>query len=125
MQQFAGINTVMYYGATIANRILDGKSGTEHNVDSGDINGSEGSLDKLQKDIWLSCGFAFVNFVFTVVGIALVERVGRRRLVLGSLSAVSLCLATLGFAFRLGSMSLAITATLLYIAAFAPGMCWH
>ena len=72
-----------------------------------------------------SCGFAFVNFVFTVVGIALVERVGRRRLVLGSLSAVSLCLATLGFAFRLGSMSLAITATLLYIAAFAPGMCWH
>ena len=34
--------------------------------------------------IWLSAVVAFVNFLFTLVGVYLVERVGRRVLTLGS-----------------------------------------
>jgi SP family myo-inositol transporter-like MFS transporter 13 len=35
--------------------------------------------------IWLAAMTAGVNFVFTIVGVWLVERIGRRPLILGSL----------------------------------------
>ena len=36
--------------------------------------------------IWLAALTAFVNFIFTFVGLFLVDRIGRRPLTLGSLS---------------------------------------
>jgi len=36
--------------------------------------------------IWLAALTAFVNFIFTFVGLFLVDRIGRRPLILGSLS---------------------------------------
>jgi len=36
--------------------------------------------------IWLAALTAFINFVFTLVGVWLVERMGRRKLTLGSLT---------------------------------------
>ena len=36
--------------------------------------------------IWLSALTAFTNFIFTLVGLWLVEKIGRRRLTLGSIS---------------------------------------
>jgi len=36
--------------------------------------------------IWIAAGTAGVNFVFTLVGVWLVERIGRRQLILGSLT---------------------------------------
>lgn len=35
--------------------------------------------------IWLSAATAFTNFLFTLAGVWLVERVGRRKLTLGSI----------------------------------------
>lgn len=35
--------------------------------------------------IWLAAATAFTNFMFTLVGVWLVERVGRRKLTLGSI----------------------------------------
>ena len=35
--------------------------------------------------IWLSAGTAGINFVFTIVALFLVERLGRRKLIIGSL----------------------------------------
>lgn len=35
--------------------------------------------------IWLAAATAFTNFLFTLVGVWLVERVGRRKLTLGSI----------------------------------------
>lgn len=35
--------------------------------------------------IWLAAGTAGTNFLFTLVGVWLVERVGRRKLTLGSM----------------------------------------
>lgn len=77
-QQLAGINTVMYYSATILQM-----SGVQDD----------------QMAIWLAAGTAFTNFLFTLVGVWLVERVGRRRLTMASLlgTAVSLMVLAAGF----------------------------
>ena len=39
--------------------------------------------------IWLAAVTAGINFVFTIVGLYLVEKVGRRKLTLGSLAGES------------------------------------
>ena len=41
--------------------------------------------------IWLASATAATNFLFTLVGVWLVERVGRRKLTLGSLMGVCMC----------------------------------
>lgn len=54
-----------------------------------------------QTAIWLSAVTAFFNFVFTFVGLWMVERLGRRPLVLGSLFGVAAALMSLGLSFNL------------------------
>lgn len=49
--------------------------------------------------IWLAAAVAFGNFVFTIVGMVLVEKIGRRKLLLGSLALVTLSLFLIGGAF--------------------------
>ncbi|XP_076313507.1 proton myo-inositol cotransporter-like [Tachypleus tridentatus] len=77
-QQISGINTVMYYSATIIEM-----SGIKNETTV----------------IWLAAVTAGVNFICTFIGLALVERCGRRPLVLSSLGGVtaSLCLFAIGF----------------------------
>lgn len=79
-QQVAGINTVMYYSATIIQMA--------------------GFYDT-SKAIWLAAMVAGVNFLCTFLGLYLVEKVGRRRLTLGSLLGVVLSLAFLAVGFMI------------------------
>ena len=89
LQQMVGINTVMYYGATIVQ--MAGFSGAT-------------------TAIYANVGLAATNFLFTLVGLALVDRVGRRRLLLGSLAGVVVSLCALGGAFYVNeAMSLPST----------------
>ncbi|XP_073475786.1 proton myo-inositol cotransporter [Aquarana catesbeiana] len=81
-QQLAGINTVMYYSATILQM-------------SGVAN------DRLA--IWLASITAFTNFSFTLVGVWLVEKVGRRKLTLGSLTGTTMALIVLALGFLLSA----------------------
>ena len=76
----AGINTVMYYAAKIISMA--------------------GYSDNTQA-IWMSAGVASVNFLCTFVGLFLVERIGRRKLLLISLFGVVLSLAFLGVGFQI------------------------
>eukprot|EP00644_Phytophthora_capsici_P009280 jgi/Phyca11/563757/estExt2_Genewise1.C_PHYCAscaffold_130098 len=78
LQQLCGINTVMYYGATIIQLA--------------------GFTDPTTA-IWLSALVSFSNFIFTFVGIYLVDRKGRRLLTLGSLIGILLSLTALGASF--------------------------
>ncbi|KAF4036857.1 Sugar (and other) transporter [Phytophthora infestans] len=78
LQQLCGINTVMYYGATIIQ--LAG-------------------FTEPTTAIWLSALVSFSNFIFTFVGIYLVDRKGRRLLTLGSLIGIFLSLTALGASF--------------------------
>ncbi|KAG9510010.1 Proton myo-inositol cotransporter [Fragariocoptes setiger] len=79
IQQVSGINTVMYYTASIIE--MSGVYSKPH-------------------ALLLSSGTAFVNFVFTIVGYMLVERAGRRKLTLFSLFGVILSLFILGAGFQ-------------------------
>ena len=49
--------------------------------------------------IWLATIPAFGNFIFTILGLLLVDRIGRRKLLLGSSAGVILSLALLGAGF--------------------------
>ncbi|XP_024864787.1 proton myo-inositol cotransporter isoform X2 [Kryptolebias marmoratus] len=77
-QQLSGINTVMYYSATILQM-----SGVRD--------------DRLA--IWLAGLTTLTNFLFTLLGVWLVERVGRRKLTLGSILGTCLSLSLLAIGF--------------------------
>ena len=80
LQQMIGINTIMYYSVSI---LLQAHIGT------------------VQESIWLAVPVAAAQLVGCVLGGLLIDRVGRRPLVLASLVGVSLSLAAEGGAFLL------------------------
>ena len=51
--------------------------------------------------IWLTCIPSFGNFFFTLIGELLVDRIGRRKLILGSISGVILSLLAISGVFHL------------------------
>lgn len=84
VQQLTGINTVMYYSATIIQM--------------------SGVHDKTLA-VWFASITAMVNFLTSFIGLYLVEKIGRRLLTLGSLAGVILSLVILGIGFQVGSNS--------------------
>lgn len=82
-QQIAGINTVMYYGATIIQM---------------------SGVHDASKAIWLAAATSFVNFACSFVGMGLVEKIGRRLLTLLSLAGVIASLCVLAVGFQLADM---------------------
>lgn len=75
--QLGGINTVMYYGASIFTL-----AGASHVV-----------------AIWLSIGLAGCNFIGSLLGFRLTDKLGRRPLTMGSMFMVSISLMLIGCAF--------------------------
>ncbi|VFQ64864.1 unnamed protein product [Cuscuta campestris] len=109
-QQLTGINTVMYYSPTIVQM-----AGFRSN----------------QLALLISLIVALMNAVGTIVGIYLIDHIGRKKLVLTSLSGVIVSLVVLAGAFLLAPSSstsfglygwVAVVGLALYIAFFAPGM---
>ncbi|KAK8382803.1 hypothetical protein O3P69_011385 [Scylla paramamosain] len=79
-QQISGINTVMYYSASIITMA--------------------GITDK-SLAIWLSAATSSMNFFGTFLGLWLVERLGRRSLTLGSLLGTMLSLFVMALTFQM------------------------
>ncbi|KAK9725088.1 hypothetical protein RND81_05G121700 [Saponaria officinalis] len=99
-QQFTGINTVMYYSPTIVQM-----AGFRSN----------------QLALLLSLIVAGLNAAGTVLGIYLIDHVGRRPLTLVSLSGVFASLVILAVSFFLQSTgALAVVGLALYIIFFSP-----
>ncbi|WCJ41392.1 inositol transporter 1 [Euphorbia peplus] len=109
LQQFTGINTVMYYSPTIVQ-----KAGFSSN----------------QLALLLSLIVAAMNAAGTILGIYLIDNFGRTKLAISSLSGVIVSLLILAGAFFGQSYDptseiygwLAVLGLALYIAFFAPGM---
>jgi sugar porter (SP) family MFS transporter len=105
-QQVTGINTVIYYAPTIF---------------------KFAGLSSTSVAILASVGVGMVNVILTVVAMQLIDRVGRRPLLLVSLAGMSISLIVLGLAFRLPQLSgslgwIAVTSLMLYVGSFAVGL---
>jgi sugar porter (SP) family MFS transporter len=100
--QASGINTIIYFAPTILERTAFAAAAS----------------------ILATVGIGVVNVLMTVVGIALVDRVGRRPLLLSGIVGMALALVALGFVFFLAGLSgaqawVAVACLIVYIASFA------
>ncbi|RJL21731.1 sugar porter family MFS transporter [Bailinhaonella thermotolerans] len=103
-QQFAGINTIIYYAPTIME-------------DTG-LNASN--------SIVYSVIIGSINVVMTLVAMPLTDKAGRRRLLIISLTGMTISLIPLGLTFTKlhgsGASTIALVCILVYIASFAIGL---
>lgn len=104
-QQVTGINTVIYYAPTILESTGFGSIAS----------------------ILATVGIGVINVVMTVVAILLLDRVGRRPLLLGGMAGMFLMLVVLGGAFYLPGLGgvlgyVATGSLMLYVAFFAIGL---
>lgn len=101
VQQCGGINTIIYYAPTI--------------IEQTGLNASNA--------IFYSVAIGVINLVMTVVAIKMVDRVGRRPLILMSLGVMAVSVFLLGLSFMVGMTSvLTLLFMVVYIAAFAGGL---
>jgi MFS transporter, SP family, galactose:H+ symporter len=102
-QQITGINTVIYYAPTI--------------IQSAGIPSASGA-------ILATAGIGLVNVLMTIVAMWLIDRAGRRPLLLTGISGMIISLGVLGFVFRTHEPStglgwLAVLILMAYVASFA------
>jgi sugar porter (SP) family MFS transporter len=106
LQQITGINTVIYYAPMIF-----------------EFTGAKSA----SASILATIGVGVVNVAMTVVALLLVDRVGRRPLLLIGLAGMIIGLGVLGLAFQLPSLSgslgwIAEISLMIYVGAFAIGL---
>lgn len=105
-QQVTGINTVIYYAPTIF---------------------QFAGFKSASSAILATLGVGIVNVFMTMVAMQLLDRVGRRPLLLIGLTGMAGSLAILGFAFHLTDLSgvmgiIAAISLMVYVGSFAIGM---
>lgn len=105
-QQFTGINTVIYYAPTIF---------------------QFAGLHSHSAAILATAGVGSVNVLLTIVAVWLLDRVGRRPLLLHGLVGMVVSLGVLGFAFISPNLSqglawISVICVMLYVACFAIGL---
>jgi SP family galactose:H+ symporter-like MFS transporter len=102
-QQITGINTVIYYAPTV--------------IQSAGIPSASGA-------ILATAGIGVVNVLMTILAMRLIDRVGRRPLLLTGIAGMAVSLGVLGFVFRTHEPStslgwLAMVILMVYVASFA------
>ncbi|MFG3103590.1 sugar porter family MFS transporter [Streptomyces sp. NPDC048182] len=101
VQQLGGINTIIYYAPTI--------------IQQTGLNASN--------SIFYSVCIGAINLIMTVVAVRVVDRAGRRPMILVSLAVMTVSVFLLGLAFVTGMNSLlTLLFMVVYIAAFAGGL---
>lgn len=99
LQQVTGINAVMYYAPEIFKAT------------------GAGTNSSLIQTILVG----FINFLFTILALWLIDKVGRKALLLVGSASMAICLLVIGFAFQTGHAAgpLVLVFILLYVASFA------
>ncbi len=102
LQQVTGINAVMYYAPEIFKQT------------------GAGTNAALIQTILVG----LINFLFTILAIWLIDKVGRKVLLLVGSAAMTICLAVIGIAFQTGHTAgpLVLIFILIYVAAFAVSL---
>ena len=103
-QQWTGVNSVLFYGSIILQDKVGGHSASSA--------------------IGANVLIGAINFLFTIVAIALIDRVGRKVLLIFSSTAMGLSLAGLALVFRMTPPppALVIALMLMCVASFAVGL---
>jgi MFS transporter, SP family, galactose:H+ symporter len=105
-QQFIGINTVIYYAPTIL---------------------QFSGFHSATVAILATLGVGAVNVLMTFVALRLIDRVGRRPLLIGGLVPMAAALFAIGFAFDVSSGAvqwIAIASLVVYVGSFAVSWGW-
>ncbi len=104
LQQITGINTVLYYGSVIF--VAHGNSGSDSRAFAANVL------------IGLS------NLFFTLIALCIMDRIGRRTLLTGSVYVMCVALLLLAFQFQRAhaDFALIVGSTMLYTAAFSIGL---
>ncbi|MGM0879607.1 MAG: sugar porter family MFS transporter [Bacillota bacterium] len=99
LQQITGINAVMYYAPEIFKAT------------------GAGTNASLVQTILVG----FINFLFTIVALWLIDKVGRKALLLVGSASMAICLLVIGVAFHTGHTAgpLVLIFILIYVASFA------
>lgn len=99
LQQVTGINAVMYYAPEIFKAT------------------GAGTNASLVQTILVG----FINFLFTIIALWLIDKVGRKALLLVGSASMAICLLVIGIAFQTGHSAgpLVLIFILLYVASFA------
>ena len=103
LQQFVGINTVMYYGPTIFHTA---------------------GFQSTAADVLATFGMGLVNTLMSIISVFIVDKLGRRQLLLGGLTVATLSLAIVGIIFHINANSIwsrwiALIALVTYIAGYS------
>ncbi|HEX3445176.1 MAG TPA: sugar porter family MFS transporter [Chthoniobacterales bacterium] len=104
IQQITGINTVIYYAPTIF---------------------QQAGFHSALSSILATAGVGLVNVLMTMVSIPLLDKIGRRPLLLASLGGMGVSLVALGLGFAIGGVALkwiGLLSLAIYIASFAIGL---
>jgi MFS transporter, SP family, galactose:H+ symporter len=104
IQQITGINTVIYYAPTIF---------------------QQAGFHSALSSILATAGVGLVNVLITIVSIPLLDKIGRRPLLLTSLSGMGVALVALALGFAIGGSALkwmGVLSLAIYIASFAIGL---
>ena len=104
LQQVTGINTVLYYGSRLL--VTWGNSGND------------------QRAFAANVLIGLTNLVFTIVALCIMDRIGRRTLLTGSVAVMGAALLVLVFAFRQQhtAFALVVGSTMFDAGAFATGL---
>jgi sugar porter (SP) family MFS transporter len=104
LQQMTGINTVLYYGSLLF--VSRGNSGSD------------------QRAFAANVLLGLTNFVFTLIALCVMDRIGRRILLTGSAAIMLTALLLLVFEFLRphANFTLIVGSTMLYVGAFAIGL---
>jgi sugar porter (SP) family MFS transporter len=104
IQQITGINTVIYYAPTIF---------------------QQAGFHSALSSILATAGVGLVNVLMTIVSIPLLDKIGRRPLLLASLGGMCVALVALALGFAIGGGALkwiGVLSLAIYIASFAIGL---
>src|ERR1700687_3099788 len=101
--QFTGINTIIYYGSLVFLEHVPHQTATTA--------------------LWANVMIGAINFIATLVGMALIDRVGRKPLLMSAFTGMALSLIGVSAAIRFQASAIVVLIFVLtYVASFAVGI---
>jgi sugar porter (SP) family MFS transporter len=101
--QFTGINTIIYYGSLVFLEHVPHQTATTA--------------------LWANVMIGAINFIATLVGMALIDRAGRKPLLMSAFAGMALSLVSVSAAIHFGASALLVLVfVLIYVACFAVGI---